>query len=293
MSVCLICECRYLKTFYRGPIRMGSFGKLSESHHEVTECQSCGARHLPPVVGDLDGYYRDGTYREDLDQGNTIRKYFELADDSQPHKLDILGMHGVRARTVVDVGCGAGSFLDLVRGIASRTIAVEPNRAYHESLRQRGHLVYPSLEATTEDWQGEIDIAVSFSVVEHVENPREFLEDIRLLLRPKGQLLVSTPNADDLLLEICPAYQRFFYRMAHLWYFTADAIRELSRVAGFRECEILFEQRFDLSNAMLWLRDSRPTGLGKIELNAHINRGWQSFLESSGRSDYLYAILKA
>ena len=44
------------------------------------------------------------------------------------------------------------------------------------------------------------------------------------------------------------------------------------------------------SNAVLWLRDRRPTGLGKLEALAPSGDAlFRSLLETSGRADYLYA----
>ena len=45
----------------------------------------------------------------------------------------------------MDFGCGGGSFLDSIKGIAKKTIAVEPFVGYHESLKLRGHEVYSDI----------------------------------------------------------------------------------------------------------------------------------------------------
>ncbi|MEW6302990.1 MAG: class I SAM-dependent methyltransferase [Verrucomicrobiota bacterium] len=291
MATCLVCGSDNLKAFYNGPIRMGSFGKVSDKQADITECANCGARHLPPVMEDIEAYYRTGEYRADLDQGNAVEKYFQLTDNEQTEKLDILGLHHFRGKVVADIGAGAGPFLDLVKGVAARTIAVEPNENYHASLRERGHEVFPSTVACASAWGGRLDAAVSFSVVEHVEKPREFLAEIKTLLKPGARLVVSTPNANDYLLELCPAYQAFFYRKVHLWYFHADSFRKLAELAGFSSCAIHYRHRFDLSNSLIWLRDRRPSGLGAIKLDPAVDAVWKQHLETSGRSDYFYAVL--
>ncbi len=292
MAPCLICGADQVQPFYSGPIRMGSFGKVSDQVADISRCDECGAKHLPPIMEDIEAYYRSGAYRADLDQGNAVDKYFQLTDDEQPAKLDILGLHALRGQMLADIGAGAGPFLDLVKGVAAQTIAVEPNENYHASLKQRGHQVFPSTVAATGDLAGKVDLAVSFSVVEHVEQPREFLAEIKTLLKPGGKLLVSTPNANDYLLEICPAYAAFFYRKVHLWYFDAASLKNLARLAGFTNCEIHFKHRFDLSNGLVWLRDRRPSGLGTIPaLDPSLDAVWRQNLETHGRSDYLYAVL--
>lgn len=271
---------------------MGSFGKQSAEALDIWECEGCGARHLLPMQGNVEEYYKSGEYRQDLSQGNSVEAYFKLTDDEQPHKLEFAGMHRLRGRAVADVGAGAGPFLDTLRGVAAQTVAIEPNENYHESLRQRGHTVYPFASAALADLRGKLDAAVSFSVLEHVERPREFLEEIRALLKPGGFLGLSTPNADDLMVEICPEYAAFFYRKVHLWYFTATALKNLAEKAGFTKCEIRFDHRFDLSNAMIWMRDKRPSGLGKLKFDPSVDAVWKQSLMSQGRSDYIYAILQ-
>ncbi len=293
MSRCLICDSDGLVTFYEGSIRMGSFGKQSTENHVITECPGCGARHLPPIMEDLENYYRSEEYRNDLDQGNEIDRYFELTDDDQPFRLDLLGPNSIRGKRIADVGCGAGPFLDLVKGLTAETVAIEPNEAYHASLKERGHSVHGSLEEAGSSGMPPVDVAVSFSVIEHVDKPRDFLEGIRKLLKPGGRALVSTPNAEDFMIGLSPDYQKFFYRKVHLWYFTAAALEKTAELAGFRSCKVMFKHRFDLSNAMLWLRDKRPTGLSKIDLPPQVDNGWKDHLEASGGSDYLYAILEA
>jgi SAM-dependent methyltransferase len=255
---------------------MGSFGKQSPGALDIWQCEGCGARHLRPMQENVEEYYKSGEYREDLSQGNSIEAYFKLTDDEQPHKLEFAGMHRLRDKVVADIGAGAGPFLDTLRGVAAQTVAIEPNENYHESLRQRGHTVYP----------------FAFSVLEHVERPREFLADIRTLLKPGGFLGLSTPNADDLMVEICPEYAAFFYRKVHLWYFTATSLKNLAEKAGFTKCEVRFDHRFDLSNAMIWMRDKRPSGLGKLKFDPSVNAVWKQSLMSQGRSDYIYAILQ-
>jgi hypothetical protein len=69
-------------------------------------------------------------------------------------------------------------------------------------------------------------------------------------------------------------------------------LQNLARLAGFAGCDVHFEHRFDLSNAMIWLRDKRPSGLGTLKLDGAMDAAWRHTLTATGRSDYLYAILR-
>lgn len=61
------------------------------------------------------------------------------------------------------------------------------------------------------------DAIVALEVIEHLENPREFLRQCRQLLRPGGVLLLSTPNI------VCPASRVLFLRRGEfLWFGETD-----------------------------------------------------------------------
>ena len=274
---------------YEGPIRVGRFGSLSERPHTVWRCSVCGAGCLDEQTL-ID--YGSAEYRELVDGGDTVEQFHALHDGEQAEKLRIVGADRLRDRVVADIGCGAGSFLDLAKGMACATLGIEPTRAYHDTLRASGHAVFPYADQVSDEWVGRVDLAVCFSVVEHVQDPVCLLAGIRHLLAPTGRLVLSTPNRRDWLLEVLPQdYGAFFYRLVHQWYFDAASIEQLALRAGFSHCAVAYVHRFDLSNLLLWLRDRRPTGLGKLAVPAALDAAYARGLEAAGRADYLYATL--
>ena len=272
-----------------GAIRDGQFGSLTAEPQSILRCGGCGAGHLSgsPAVD-----YESVAYRDLVDGGNSAERFYAVHDHEQPDKLRRLGTSTLRGKVVADVGCGAGSFLDLVRGVSRATLAIEPATSYHAALAAKGHLTFPYCKDVPPEWLGKVDVVVCFSVVEHAEDPLALLRDIRALMRPGGELLISTPNLRDWLLEMLPEdYAAFFYRTVHRWYFDADSLSALAEAAGLTVSEIQCVQRFDLANVLLWLRDRRPSGLGKVPIDAVVSAAFCRWLESSGRADYLYARL--
>jgi 2-polyprenyl-3-methyl-5-hydroxy-6-metoxy-1,4-benzoquinol methylase len=238
--------------------------------------------------------YDSAQYRELVDGEGSPERFYDLHDAEQAGKLGILGTGALRHKVVADVGCGAGSFLDLVKGMASATLAIEPTRSFHPVLADKGHQVFSYCDDVPAEWHGQVDTAVCFSVVEHVADPVSLLRSVRRLLRPGGHLLLSTPNLDDWMLELLPEeYGAFFFRTVHSWYFGASSLKRLATAAGFADCAVEYVHRFDLSNALLWLRDRRPSGQGTVLVAPPVDAAFQSWLESTGRADYLYARLRA
>jgi len=130
--------------------------------------------------------------------------------------------------------------------------------------------------------------------VEHVHNPVSFLKKIRALLVPGGHLVLATPNRLDLLLEWMPeVYASFFYRVVHRWYFDAESLSECAQRAGWEVEAVRPVQRYGMANALRWLRDRKPSGgEGLPTIDAAADNWWKSRLETEGRAECLYLILK-
>lgn len=103
-----------------------------------------------------------------------------------------------RGKRVLDAGCGAGyGSAELARG-AQSVIGVDC--AADAIAFAHAHYVQPNLEflqascAALPYADGAFDLVVAFEVIEHLENWREFLAEVRRVLAPSGQFIVSTPN---------------------------------------------------------------------------------------------------
>jgi len=282
---CKICGSVDQAVLYHGLVRAGRFGQFNAQPQTVWRCGGCGSGYLPAQMVN----YESAEYRTLVDGSDAPEDFYRLHDGEQADKLRMLGTGNLRNTVLMDVGCGAGSFLDLVKGFCQTTIGVEPTPSLREAIVKKGRMAFPYCHEVPDIWKGQVDVAVSFSVIEHLEDPLGLLKDIRRLLKPGGRLLISTPNRKDWLLELLPdEYARFFYRTVHTWYFDAEALSKLVYLAGFVEPSVSYVHRYDMSNAVLWLRDKRPTGLGALKVGALENALFSSMLEATGRADYLY-----
>ena len=292
---CEICGAEDWTPDFIGPVRDGAFGSLTSKNHTVYQCAGCGVQRLEEAACKDDSFYAGKKYRELLGEASNADGFWEKHDIHQLRNLNVFWPHSIRNRVVADIGCAAGSFLDHIRGLPETCLAIEPCEEYHASLKDRGYRVYSSISGAIERFKQKVDLAFSLSTVEHVGNPFEFFREIRQLLRPEGLFVVSTPNRNDVLLQLLgDAYRQFFYRTVHRWYFDMQALTELAKRCGFEIVQQRCLQRFGLSNAMAWLRDRQPTGdrpLSGLD-DPLLNQFWKTYLESKGMGDYLYLIVK-
>lgn len=293
MSRCIACGKLDHKEIFYGPIRIGKFGQQSSDSYKVLQCDSCKLAWIQGLSYDTASYYEEDDYRASVDEGVGSQDFYEIHDKEQLPKLTVLQSVNFRNKSVVDVGSGAGSFLDFVKGLCSRTVAIEPFKAYHQELQSKGHSVYSYLSQAIQEDQ-ELDIATSFSVIEHVEDPETFVSDIYQVMAKNGLLCMSTPNIDDILFDyIREDYAQFFFRKAHLFYFSKDSLRILLERAGFKDIEIIAHHRFGLSNFMNWLNFRQPMGNRSSQfITQAMDQLWSCELEQNFRSDYLYVIAR-
>lgn len=292
---CEICSAADWEEVRRGPVRDGAFGRLSDPDTVVARCKGCGAHRLEERRCQDETTYEGEAYRRLIGEPTDAAGYLGEHDIRMIQNLNALWPEPLRGKKIADVGCAAGSFLDHVRGLARDVVAIEPCQLYHGSLAQRGYDVFAYTSEALPKHEGSVDMAVSWEVLEHVRDPRAFLQEMGRLLAPNGRGMLSTPNRRDVLMELLPDdYPSFFYRVVHRWYFDEPSLRRCIEAAGMRVIKTQFVHRFGISNAMRWLRDRRPGGrepLPHLE-SPPINRSWASYLEDRGVADYLYAVFE-
>ncbi len=104
----------------------------------------------------------------------------------------------VGGKRVLDIACGTGYGIGLLRKHASYVVGVDIDAsAAQEAKKETGDngavmladgLGLPFADDT-------FDTVTSFETLEHLHSRREFLAELRRVLTPGGKLLLSTPNA--------------------------------------------------------------------------------------------------
>ena len=175
---------------------------------------------------------------------------------------------------VLEVGCSSGFMLYPLIEAGHDCVGIEPSGVFRDYLRAHGVACHDSLDALRAALPvGGFDAVMHFFVLEHVADPEGFLRAQLDLLRPGGVLVCEVPNAADALVTVydIPAFERFYWSVAHHWYFTEHSLGHLLGRLGWA-WELRRDQRYDLSNHMVWARDGKPGGMGRFtpQLGAEI-----------------------
>jgi 2-polyprenyl-3-methyl-5-hydroxy-6-metoxy-1,4-benzoquinol methylase len=277
---------------HRGHVRDGVFGKWRDA--EVCRCGVCGADRLAESACLESDSYKSEEYRQHIGQDHDADRHFATHDELARFTLEALWPMSLRGKVIADVGCGGGALLDHLRGVAGSFLAIDPGAPWAPSLQARGYKWYPSTEACAAEHAGQVDVVLSTQVIEHVDDPRVFLRDIGGLLKPDGIALISTPNRRDVLMELLPeTFPSFFYRTQHRWAFDAASLTQCAERAGLGLAEVRHVHRYGISNTLYWLKEGKPRGRAVMApVDIALDKAWQGWLESNGRADNLYVVLR-
>jgi SAM-dependent methyltransferase len=145
----------------------------------VWRCTHCRSIHSAEQV-DLNHYYARYPLKQHALDFPTRVLY--------RNRLRFLSRFGLsRSRRILDYGCGSGVF---VRYLTENGF-----------LQPAGYDRFVEEYAGTDALHVSYDAVVSFDVIEHVDQPKAFLAELRDLAKPGGLVVIGTPNADNISLS--------------------------------------------------------------------------------------------
>ncbi len=138
-TICEICGAEAWRTVYEGPVRDGTFGTLRDGA-SVARCNGCGAERLEESICPDAGFYETDADRRKPKQRLDAGAFFRGHDELREFALGTLPLGSLRGKTVADIGCAGGSFLDHAAGLAARLAAIEPgaDRFWRGYLKESG-----------------------------------------------------------------------------------------------------------------------------------------------------------
>ena len=211
-------------------------------------------------------------------------------------RMKYLAPYLTKAVDILEVGCSSGFMLYPLEEAGHRCTGIEPSRVFCDYVRERGLPVYQSLEELQCGLpQAKFDLILHFFVLEHIASPGTFLRQQLSLLKSGGHILFEIPNAADPLYAVydIPAFERFYWSVAHPWCFSEPSLHFLLKQLG-EQYQVLRDQRYDLSNHIIWARDGRPGGIGRFtpQLGADVEESYKKSLISCGKFDILIGMIR-
>lgn len=202
--------------------------------HEIIKCSDCGSLYYSgedPVLG----------YENEAMNKNYWIHYAQIGAGITA-MLEPLFYLGAKAKgSLLDVGCGFGYVVDFYNKMGyGEAIGLETAVYGKIGSELLGAPIINSYYADcTEIKEKKYDIIFSCEVLEHVPDPRSFINEISAGLDEKGILVLTTPSSNviysqnnpaEVIASLSPDY--------HFFLSSPDALEKLLRSCGYKDIRI-------------------------------------------------------
>jgi 2-polyprenyl-3-methyl-5-hydroxy-6-metoxy-1,4-benzoquinol methylase len=201
-----------------------SFGH--RAHAPIWVCRDCGFLMQWPVPEPVQLLGAYGAVEDPLYLAEKENRYLTFR-----RALGLLGPPA--GRRLLDVGAYCGIFVDVARRAGFAAEGIEPSRWAVREARTLGIPVRNETLAEAARTGARYDVLTLWDVIEHLADPRQELLAAAELLRPGGELHVSTIDAASPLARALGARWPWLMEM-HLFYFDHRTLPRLLEETGFR-----------------------------------------------------------
>lgn len=191
---------------------------------EVRCCFGCGLGLTEPRPADLDRYYPRAYRKYGRVTWAVIRLLYRFRVRSWTRALPSGGV-------ALEIGCGDGSMLRMLRDRGWRVVGVEREGAL-DAARGGGVPVFVGDVSAVRT--GAVDLVVLFHTLEHLADPTAVLRGCAEILRPGGRVVVAVPNFESWQSRALRAAWFHLDPPRHLTHFSERSLRRLLETADFR-----------------------------------------------------------
>ncbi|MBU0455298.1 MAG: methyltransferase domain-containing protein [Gammaproteobacteria bacterium] len=144
-----------------------------------------------------------------------------------------IAFHALRGKgRLLDIGCNEGRGLKIFKQHGFEPEGIELNTNAAQLARQKGFQVY-TVDLKDFHPEEKYDVAILSNVIEHALDPKTMLQDIARVLKPGGQLYLSTPNINSRFKKGFGRYWVNWHIPFHITFFSKQTLSQLLHDSGF------------------------------------------------------------
>lgn len=244
-----------------------------ENGYTMVKCSPCGLVYLNPrpVLATISEAAKTGLHETDSGKRDVVGSFDDKKVDGYRQRiLELYPNEELKNKDIrwLDVGCGFGEMLlglKAITGSGSILEGIEPCNPKVEDAQKRGLNVTSRYLNELED---KYDIISMFNVFSHLPNPEEFIDNLKQLLKPQGEIVLITGNLADIPPE---TYFESFSLPNHLVFAGERHVLEIFERVGFEVVKVnryphWLPRKSDLSflpDNMQWLKDLIRKAMGR------------------------------
>jgi 2-polyprenyl-3-methyl-5-hydroxy-6-metoxy-1,4-benzoquinol methylase len=203
-------------------------GCFTLSSYDVRRCSSCSLEFASPLQAGDNNFYKwitshSGYYPDYRWEWGIL--------------LDELKKLSLNSASLLEIGCGAGKFLELAQQIPNlKAVGLDTTISSVEQCRSKNLEVYcdflESFLSSSDSEHEKFDFVVAFHCLEHVNDPKQLIQSMLAATKPKGSIFISTPYS-PMSFETS-WFDPLNYPPHHMTRWNAQAYRELANQLGLK-----------------------------------------------------------
>ncbi len=213
---------------------------VSNQIFELVKCNSCGFvfTNDPPNEFEIGKYYQSDAYisHTNSHEGFFNKIYQSVRKLSIRQKLKLIQQFSHRhTGSVLDYGCGTGSFLHYMKDNGWNVTGIEPDPSAQEKASKliSEKILPPAALSALES--NHFDVVTLWHVLEHVHSLKNVIKELKRVLKKGSILVIAVPNHTSWDAQHYKEYWAAYDVPRHLYHFSPMTMHQLLKNAGFEK----------------------------------------------------------
>ncbi len=211
----------------------------TQNNYNYVECDKCGLVYMNPrpTLEELNSLY--ATYHQRNGKGS--HSWDLLMKGNFKHISSELLRQYPYGGKILDIGCGYGHFLNIMKKHGWQTEGIDPSPKTLAYAAKSGLNVKQTTIDEADLPQCSFQAVTMFYVLEHLTDPMKALKKISNILLPGGMLVIRVPHTTPIVrfLSLLGIRNNLYDAPFHLYDYSPSAMRQLLKKAGFSSVSVI------------------------------------------------------
>ena len=254
MPKCILCE-------------NSKFSKLSKKVRDsdqfhIIQCLSCKNIQINPIptINSNKKFYDQNRQIKNMKIDYNLIELRKKSKNDTKRRVAFFKKNIKKNKKILEIGSGNGFFLEELKkeNYNINGCEISKERLIHLKKLKNITIYNYDFNFKMSEFEDKFDIVVMFHVLEHISNPKKFLENVRNILKQKGKIIIEVPNSDDHQLVLNENYNQWYWQRAHVNYYHPKTLSKILSKTKFKKIKIFGIQRYSIENMFYWKLKNSP-----------------------------------